>query len=78
MTLAHIGIFLTLKLVRLPLPFARWVTCRDVSFLLIALTLDGDAMASDGFHPGEPVYRVCGEALGRFIADELIPQETRT
>ncbi len=58
---------------------ARWAsTRRDVSFLPIALTLGGDVMASDGFHPGEPVYRVCGEALGRFIADELIPTETRT
>ena len=58
---------------------ARWAaTRRDVSFLPIALTLNGDVMASDGFHPGEPVYRVCGEALGRFIVDELIPKETRT
>ena len=22
----------------------------------------------DGFHPGEPVYRACGEALGRHVA----------
>ena len=28
-------------------------------------------MATDGFHPGEPVYRVCGEALARYIADQL-------
>ena len=58
---------------------ARWAsTRRDVSFLPIALTLSNGVMASDGFHPGEPVYRVCGEALGRFIADQLIPKETRT
>jgi hypothetical protein len=25
-------------------------------------------MASDGFHPGEPVYRACGEALGLHVA----------
>ena len=28
-------------------------------------------MASDGFHPGEPVYRACGEALGLHIARHL-------
>ena len=28
-------------------------------------------MAEDGFHPGEPVYRRCGEALATFIATEL-------
>jgi hypothetical protein len=25
-------------------------------------------MASDGFHPGEPVYRACGEALAAHVA----------
>ena len=29
---------------------------------------DADTMAEDGFHPGEPVYRACGEALGLHIA----------
>ena len=29
-------------------------------------------MAPDGFHPGEPVYRACGEALARHIATTLI------
>ena len=56
----------------------RWAATRsDVSVATIALALGADSMASDGFHPGEPVYRVCGEALGRFIADELIPREMR-
>ena len=30
-------------------------------------------MAPDGFHPGEPVYRVCGEALARHIAGSVWP-----
>jgi hypothetical protein len=25
-------------------------------------------MAIDGFHPGEPVYRACGEALAAHLA----------
>jgi hypothetical protein len=25
-------------------------------------------MASDGFHPGEPVYLICGEALAEHVA----------
>lgn len=48
---------------------ARWAaTRRDVAYVPIALDLSPDAMASDGFHPGEPVYRACGEALAAHIA----------
>ena len=48
---------------------ARWAALRnDVSYVPIALDLTADAMASDGFHPGEPVYRTCGEALAAYIA----------
>lgn len=48
---------------------ARWAaTRRDVSHIAIALDLGPEHMASDGFHPGEPVYRVCGEALAAHIA----------
>ena len=48
---------------------ARWAATReDVSHVPIAISLDASCMASDGFHPGEPVYRVCGEALARHIA----------
>ena len=55
---------------------AEWAAGRsDVSCVNIPLTLHADMMASDGFHPGEPVYRTCGEALARFIATELIPLE---
>lgn len=48
---------------------ARWAATRgDVSLVPIAMDLGPEVMAADGFHPGEPVYRVCGEAT----ADHLI------
>ncbi len=48
---------------------ARWAATRsDVSVAAIAIDLTPQTMASDGFHPGEPVYRACGEALGLHIA----------
>ena len=48
---------------------ARWAVTRgDVSSIAIAMALTPDVMASDGFHPGEPVYRACGEALAAHIA----------
>jgi lysophospholipase L1-like esterase len=48
---------------------ARWAaTRRDVTHIEIALDLGPEHMAEDGFHPGEPVYRVCGEALAAHIA----------
>ena len=34
----------------------------------LRLELDAAGMASDGFHPGEPVYRACGEALAAHVA----------
>lgn len=46
-----------------------WAATRsDVSHVEIELDLHEGVMASDGFHPGEPVYRACGEALGRHVA----------
>jgi lysophospholipase L1-like esterase len=52
---------------------AAWAQTRvDVSCVPVPLTLSPDTMASDGFHPGEPVYRVCGEVLARFVADQLV------
>ena len=40
--------------------------------LLVALVhLGPEHMADDGFHPGEPVYRACGEALAEFVAGRL-------
>lgn len=48
---------------------ARWAATRaDVSHVPIALELGPGSMAADGFHPGEPVYRQCGEALADHIA----------
>jgi lysophospholipase L1-like esterase len=48
---------------------ARWAATRvDVSHARFGLELTPATMASDGFHPGEPVYRACGEALGRHVA----------
>jgi lysophospholipase L1-like esterase len=53
---------------------ARWSAGRaDVSHACIEIELTADTMAPDGFHPGEPVYRVCGEALARHIADSVWP-----
>ena len=60
---------------------ARWAATRsDVSHIEIALELSIEAMASDGFHPGEPVYRACGEALAGHIAAlrTHITKETRS
>ena len=54
---------------RLDAAVARWAATRsDVSHAVIEIELVPDAMAIDGFHPGEPVYRACGEALAEHIA----------
>ena len=53
---------------------ARWAATRsDVSRAAVALDLDPAGMASDGFHPGEPVYRACGEALAAHVARLSLP-----
>lgn len=52
---------------------AAWAGTRDdVSHVPIAIDLGPHAMAADGFHPGEPVYRCCGEALARHIARHIV------
>jgi len=57
---------------------ASWAATRhDVHHVPIALQLSPAAMSRDGFHPGEPIYRACGEAIARFIAERVIPMETR-
>jgi len=49
---------------------ARWAATRsDVSHARFTVELDAAGMASDGFHPGEPVYRACGEALAAHVAN---------
>jgi lysophospholipase L1-like esterase len=48
---------------------ARWAAARrDVSHIPIHFELGPESMAEDGFHPGELVYRACGEALAAHIA----------
>ena len=44
----------------------------NVHHVPIALQLSPAAMSRDGFHPGEPIYRACGEAIARFITDHII------
>ncbi|MCU0813904.1 MAG: SGNH/GDSL hydrolase family protein [Burkholderiaceae bacterium] len=57
---------------------ARWAARRDdVSHIPIDLPLDPRVMASDGFHPGEPVYRLCGLALAEHIATHVWPRLQR-
>jgi lysophospholipase L1-like esterase len=54
---------------------AQWAAGRDHVFHApLNLQLAPSAMASDGFHPGEPVYRACGEALARFVAETILPR----
>ena len=51
----------------------RWAATRsDVWHVPIPMTLSADVMASDGFHAGEPVHKICGEALAEFIASKLL------
>ena len=48
---------------------ARWCETRgDVSRVPIDIQLNRGVMASDGFHPGEPVYRQCASAIARHVA----------
>ncbi len=54
---------------------AAWAGERDdVSHVCIDLPLNRGVMAADGFHPGEPVYRVCGVALAEHIANHVWPR----
>jgi len=54
---------------------AAWARTRsDVSHVPIDLPLNTSLMADDGFHPGEPVYRICGTALAVHIAANVWPR----
>ena len=54
---------------------ARWAGTRnDVSHVPIELRLNSGVMAADGFHPGEPVYRVCGSEIAHHIATRVWPR----
>ncbi|MGA0609389.1 SGNH/GDSL hydrolase family protein [Caldimonas sp. KR1-144] len=59
---------------RLNAALAAWARRRDDASLvpIDGLRLGPESMAADGFHPGEPVYRVCGEAVARHIATRLL------
>jgi len=53
----------------------RWVATRtDVSRVGIQLQLNRGVLASDGFHPGEPVYRQTSVAISKHIADHVWPR----
>jgi len=53
----------------------RAARCGDVSTLeLDDVHLNRDTMASDGFHPGKPVYRAVAEALADHIARHVMPR----
>jgi hypothetical protein len=41
----------------------------------MAVDLNPDTMAADGFHPGESVYRFCGEALAAHVARRITTRE---
>jgi lysophospholipase L1-like esterase len=52
-----------------------WVKTRsDVSSVDIDVALNAEVMASDGFHPGEPVYRICANAIAQHIASQVWPR----
>jgi lysophospholipase L1-like esterase len=54
---------------------AAWARTRsDVSHVPIDLPLNREVMAADGFHPGEPVYRICGTAIAEHIATRVLPR----
>lgn len=55
---------------------ARWAATKpNVFHVPIDLRLAPSTMSRDGFHPGEPVYRACGEALARFVVQTVLPME---
>lgn len=53
---------------------ARWTQSRsDVSLVDMQMPLNRGVMSSDGFHPGEPVYRYCANAIAAHVAAEVWP-----
>jgi len=55
---------------------AAWAASRPgVSHLTIDIELSPPTMASDGFHPGAPVYRACGEAIAAHIAGLILEEK---
>ncbi len=55
---------------------ARWAPTKpNVFHAPFDLQLAPGAMSRDGFHPGEPVYRACGEIIARFVVEKILPLE---
>lgn len=53
---------------------SRWAASRgDVSRVDMETPLNKGVMASDGFHPGEPVYRYCASAIAQHLAAQVWP-----
>ena len=53
----------------------EWAATRgDVSRVDMEMPLNRGVMARDGFHPGEPVYRYCANAIAQHIATHVWPQ----
>ena len=51
-----------------------WTATRhDISSVDMEMPLNRGVMASDGFHPGEPVYRYCANAIAQHIATHVWP-----
>jgi hypothetical protein len=51
-----------------------WAATRqDVSCVDMEMPLNKGVMAADGFHPGEPVYRYCANAIAQHIATHVWP-----
>ncbi len=52
----------------------EWAGSRgDVSCVDMDVPLNRGVMASDGFHPGEPVYRYCATTIAQHIATHVWP-----
>ena len=52
----------------------RWAATRsDVSVVPLRLPLDAGVMASDGFHPGAPVYSACASGIATHLATHVWP-----
>lgn len=55
----------------------EWAATRsDVSCVAMEVPLNRGVMASDGFHPGEPVYRYCASMIAEHIAARVWPALT--
>jgi len=54
---------------------AEWARHRvDVTHASFDVELSAATMAEDGFHPGEPVYRACGEAIAAHVERTVWPR----